>query len=123
MVELCGQAGKDRCMCIPYSHRNTSLLAGVRKKTIHKAREDKLQLSDYITTMKDGSHKADAGSKSWWYVCAWNVPLGKWNLELSEFKLEMIDDILGSQVYLDLKKLSFLPPNIIIAQSKNSVRF
>ena len=55
---------RHRCMCIPYSHRNTSLLAGVSKKTVHKAREEKLQLSDYITTMKDGSHKADAGSKS-----------------------------------------------------------
>lgn len=27
------------------------------------------------------------------------------------------------QVYLDLKKLSFLPPNIIIAQSKDLVKF
>lgn len=114
---------RHRCMCIPHSHRNTSLLAGVSKKTIHKAGEDKLQLSDYITMMKDGSHKADAVPKSWWYVCACNVPLGKWNLELNEFKLKMIHDILGCRVYLDLKKFSFLPPNIIIAQSKDLVKF
>lgn len=93
------------------------------KKTIHKAREDKLQPSDYITMMKDGSHKADASPKSWWYVCAWSVPLGKWNLELNKFKLKMIHDILGCRVYLDLKKLSFLPPHIIIAQSKDLVKF
>ena len=98
---------RHRCMCIPHSHRDTSLLAGVSRKTIHKAREDTLQPSDYITMMKDGSHKADAGPKSWWYACAWNVPLGNWNLELSEFKLEMIDDILGWPSLPRLEKIKF----------------
>ena len=56
--------GKTQMHVHTHSHRNTSLLAGVSKKTIHKAGEDKLQLSDYITMMKDGSHKADAVPKS-----------------------------------------------------------
>lgn len=114
---------RHRCMCIPYSHRNTSLLAGVSKKTIHKAREDKLQPSDYITMMKDGSHKLMlAPNHDGMYVPGmFSLESGIWNWANLSLKWLMI--FWDGQVYLDLKKLSFLPPNIIIAQSKDLVKF